>query len=411
MDLAEDFRAGVALWSWSSSCGWCRRFDPFMSRPVVIDLDQNATTRPLPAVLDLCTRHALLEYANPGSRHQLGRAARRVLEQAREQIACGLDARPEELIFTSGGTESNNLALLGLARKARGTLLLTGGEHPAIRSSAQHLQDRGWRILEFPLLRSGQIDPACLDTLPWEEIDVVSIILAHNETGVIQDVSLIGERCRERNIPLHLDAVQAVGKISVSFRQLQAATLAFGAHKFHGPRGIGGLVIRDGVRLQPRLFGGHQEQSLRPGTEPVWLAAGMAAALQIAIDEQPQRIAQMTRLRNRLEQGLTERAAPVVIHGRETLRLPNTASISFPGLDGEPLLVALDLAGIACSLGSTCASGSTEPSPVLVAMGLPPEEYRSAVRFSLGAFTNEAEIESAIERIAETVQHLRSLQT
>ncbi len=229
---------------------------------------------------------------------------------------------------------------------------------------------------------------------------LVSLLLAHNETGVIQNVRPIIDRCNARGIPTHLDAVQAVGKIPVSFKQLEATALSFGAHKFHGPRGIGGLLVRRGVNLTPLLYGGHQEAGRRPGTEPVALIAGMATALELWHRDAEVRAMRMAAARDRLEPGLRDICSPVVVHGGNVNRLPNTCSIAFPGLDGEALLVALDLEGIACSLGSTCASGSAEPAPILLAMGVPPEVALSTVRFSVSFETTLEEIDEAVRRIA-----------
>jgi cysteine desulfurase len=245
----------------------------------------------------------------------------------------------------------------------------------------------------------------------WErvaEAQLAAILYAHNETGVIQNVSAVSDICRKRGVPLHLDAVQAVGKIPVDFHALGAATLSFAAHKFHGPRGVGGLLVRRGVTLAPLLQGGHQEQDRRPGTEAVALIAGMATALQLWQRDCQQRSAHLAMLRDRLQAGLAERCAPVVVHGSRTTRLPNTLNVAFPGLDGEALLVALDLEGVCCSLGSTCASGSMEPAPILMAMGCPPEVARASVRFSVSIENTMAEMELALERIAAVVARLRN---
>jgi cysteine desulfurase len=257
----------------------------------------------------------------------------------------------------------------------------------------------------IPLDRSGRTG---LDEVPWESITLATAILAHNETGIVQDLKPLSEQCRERGIPLHVDAVQAVGKIDVRFRELGATTLAAGAHKFHGPRGIGLLLVRKGVRLSPRLFGGHQERGFRPGTEPVMLVAGMACALKQWHDERERITRHVRELRDRLEQGLAERCPPVVVHGADAPRLPNTLNIAFPGCDAEALLVALDLAGICCSHGSTCASGSAEPSPVLLGMGVPTEVARASIRLSVGRQNTITEIDDAIERISSVIHRQRA---
>jgi cysteine desulfurase len=370
-----------------------------------IDLDANATTRPLPEVVEVVARHLRESWGNPGSRHALGRKARRVLEDSRESIADVLGAHPDEVVFTSGGTEANNLAILGLARGSNGTAVLTPAEHPANLEACRVLQQRGWTLRTLPVDDQGRITAESPTML--EGAQLAAILLAHNETGVIQDALSLGDACRNQQVLLHLDAVQAAGKVPIHFGNSGATTLSFGAHKFHGPRGVGGLLVRRGVTLAPLLFGGHQEQDRRPGTEPVALIAGMATALELWRRDQYDRTRRLTELRDRLQSGLETRCAPTVVNGGQAPRLPNTLNIAFPGVDGEALLVALDLAGICCSLGSTCASGSMEPAPILVAMGCPPEVYKSSVRFSLSVENSAEEIDHAIERIAEVVARLR----
>ena len=238
-------------------------------------------------------------------------------------------------------------------------------------------------------------------------VRIATVILAHNETGVIQDVRPLTTICRVHGVFCHLDAVQAVGKVEVNFTELGATSLAFGAHKFHGPRGIGGLLLKKGTTLAPFEFGGHQESGRRPGTEMVALAAGMAKALELWHRERHERTARLKELRDRLEAGLFDRCPWAVVNGSREHRLPNTLNIAFPGLDGEAILVNLDLEGIACSLGSTCASGSAEPAPALVAMGAPPEVYKASVRFTVGLENTVAEMDDAAERISRVIARLR----
>jgi len=396
----------------------------------LIDLDANATTRPLPEVIEVVARHLSETWGNPGSRHGLGRQARRVLEESRESIAVILGAHPEEVLFTSGGTESNNTAIFGLARGNSGMIALSPGEHPANLEACRVLMRRGWKLERLPVDGEGRLEveglglrvegqknadstslsspqPSTLNPQPSTNPQLAAVILAHNETGVIQDIAPLRGWCASLGCPLHLDGVQAVGKIAVDFHELGATTLSFGAHKFHGPRGIGGLLVRRGTRLTPLLYGGHQEQERRPGTEAVPLIAGMARALELWQANREPRAQHLSILRDRLQQGLTERCPPVVVNSAQAHRLPNTLNIALPGLDGEALLVALDLAGVCCSLGTTCASGSTEPAPILVAMGCPPEVYRSSVRFSLSVLNTVAEIDEAIERVATVVERMR----
>ena len=370
-------------------------------------LDNNATTRPLPEVIDAMSEHFRDSYANPGSRHMPGRKARQALEEARERIAEVLDADPKEVILTSGGTESTNMALLGFADQEPGTILLTAGEHPATLETCHQLLPRGWSIQMMEVDEHGLLRSDLLPDLDWSSVRMASIILAHNETGVIQDIAPLVELCSRHEVPFHLDAVQAVGKIPVSFRDSGVTTLALGAHKFHGPRGIGALLVKEGTRLPPMQFGGHQEGGLRPGTEAVALAVGMAKALELFHKHFGQRTARLSELRDRLQAGLVERCGPTVVNGGESDRLPNTLNIAFPGLYGEAMLVALDLEGIACSLGSTCASGSADPAPALVAMGCPEEVYTAAVRFSVGVENTESEIDAAIGMISTVINRMR----
>jgi cysteine desulfurase len=376
-----------------------------MSDPIY--LDGNATTPPLPEVLDLMHELSGQAWGNPGSRHGFGRQARRVLEESRETIAEILDAEPEEVFFTSGGTESNNLAILGLARGSRKQLVSPPGEHPATRQTCLALVQQGWSIATLPIDADGLIQRDEIENIVTGETGLVTALVAHNETGVLQNVASLMERAAGVGCPVHLDAVQAVGRIPVSFRELRSTTLSFAAHKFHGPRGIGGLLVRHGTRLNPVLHGGHQETGRRPGTEPVILAAGMARALTAWNRERATRIERMTRLRDELEQRLTVTAGPLIMHGQSVARIPNTSCMGFPGVDGEALLVNLDLEGIACSLGTTCASGSAEAAEVLLAMGVSPELAKSSIRFSLTALTTDAEIEAAAERISRVVSRLR----
>lgn len=369
----------------------------------MIDLDHNATTRPLPEVVEVIARCSREAWANPGSRHPLGRAARRVLEESRESIAAILGAAPDELLFTSGGTESNHTAIRGLVRGRGGLVARTAGEHPSAFAACDSLADRDVAPWTMPVDEHGFLSLDELAAAPWDRIRLATCLWAHNETGVVQDLAPLAALCTEHRVPLHVDAVQAVGKLPVAFTRLGVTSLSFAAHKFHGPRGIGGLLLRRGVKLTPLLEGGHQESGQRAGTEPVPLIAGMARALELWEREADARATHMRALRDRLEQGLARCCPPVLVHGQLAPRLPNTLSIAFPGIDGEALLVALDLAGVCASLGSTCASGSAEPSPALLAMGVPRDLALASIRFTVGIDNTFDEIDRAIELIAECV--------
>ncbi|GAB4139600.1 MAG: cysteine desulfurase family protein [Planctomycetaceae bacterium] len=374
-----------------------------------IYLDNNATTRPFPEVVDVMAKHFRDAFGNPGSRHAEGRAARKVMEDARESMAEILDCSPKEIIFTSSGTEASNLAIFGLLAGDPGVIALTAGEHPATSESGKHLLQKGYELHHLSVDSDGLLNAGQYEDLPWDRLKLATVILAHNETGVIQDVKPLSDMCRNQGVPFHIDAVQAVGKIPVHFRELGATSLALGAHKFHGPRGIGALLLAEGVTLAPYLFGGHQEAGRRPGTESVALIAGMAKALEIWHADHQARMESTRSLRDRLQNGLMNRCQPAIVNGSLEHRLPNTLNISFPGVEGEALLIALDLEGIACSLGSTCASGSAEPAPVLKAMNRSLEVAKSAVRLTLSCETTADEIDRAVEILASTVNRLRDI--
>lgn len=373
----------------------------------MIDFDHNATTVIAPEALEAMCVAARECPGNPGSRHAAGRKARLALDESREQIAALLGAKASEVIFTSGGTESNNSAIRGYCEGRSGWIALPDGEHPSIEMPVRRLESLGWGRHTVALDAHGLIDPAAVDAIPWGQIRLVTCLLAHNETGVIRDLNVLAQRCAAERVPLHVDAVQAVGKIEVNFRELGATSMSVAAHKFHGPRGIGALLIREGVRLPSLLLGGHQERERRAGTEPVALAVGMARALRVWFEKRDRWTRAVSDLRDRLEQQLRDRCSPVIVHSAGASRLPNTMNVAFPGCDGEALLVALDLAGIGCSLGSACASGASEPPAILRAMGCSLEEARCSIRLSLGRDNTDAEIALAVSRIATIVHRMR----
>ncbi len=373
-----------------------------------IFLDHNSTTPLAPEAAAAMAECQSCGYANPESQHHLGRRARQLLEEAREEIARILGAdlsgrTPDRVIFTSGGTEANNLALLGLAglwsAGPPGRMVISAIEHPSVSKPAEALERRGWQVDRLAAGESGVVCAeqfaAVLDRRPR----VASVMLANNETGVIQPIGQLAELAAAARVSLHTDACQAAGKIAVNFRQLGVAAMSVAAHKFHGPRGIGALIVRGDLALEPMLFGGFQQQGFRPGTESVALAVGMAAALVAFERENDDRVRRIAMLRDRLESAIRAAWPRAVIVGADSSRLPNTACIAFPGMDRRALVMALDLAGVACSTGSACASGSSEPSPTLLAMDLPAEIISGALRFSLGATTRVEEIDEAARRI------------
>ena len=355
--------------------------------------------------------------ANPASQHRFGRRARQLLEDARDGVAEILGAdlfgpAPDRVLFTSGGTEANNLALLGLAaaaeRIADGSheAVISPIEHPSIAAAAQELERRGWHIRRLPVTREGVVDISALPDMITRRTRSISMMLGNNETGVLQPVAEAAAIASECGVPLHTDAVQVVGKLPVNFRALGVSTLSLAAHKFHGPVGIGALIVRGGTTLEPILWGGFQQAGLRPGTQPVALAVGLHAALAAWRREARERAHRFGTLRDRLERGLQAAYPDLVINGVGAPRLPHTSNVSLVGLDRRALAMAFDLAGVACSTGSACASGSSEPSPVLLAMGCDAEVVGSSIRFSLGVDTTIDEIDEAVRRAADVCQQL-----
>jgi cysteine desulfurase len=366
-----------------------------------IYLDSNATTPLSPAVWERMQPFFFDYFGNPASSHSAGRRARQGLEESRELTAALLGADPDEVIFTSGATEANNLALFGLAGKSPGPLLLGPVEHPCVLEPARQL---GFPLLFLDVDSTGKV---ILDSLPANlsaDTRLAAVMLANHETGTVQPVQELRQHLPP-TIPFHCDAAAAAGKMPIHFHDLGVTSLTLSAHKFHGPKGVGVLLIRRNSKFHPYLFGGHQQRGLRPGTEPVPLAVGLAAALQSAVEQMAQRQRIVHQLRSHFWQAL-QAAAPVVWNGSEE-GLPYTLNVSFPGCRSDVLLMNLDLAGIACSTGSACSSGSLLPSPVLNAMRVPPEVLHSAMRFSFSPLLTVADMEEAGTRIATVVERLR----
>ena len=381
-----------------------------------IYLDHNATTPIRPEVADAMAAAWREGFANSASQHQCGQRARRVLEDARERIAQLLGAnltcpKPDRLVFTSGGTEANNLAILGLTHgttaQGLGRLLISAVEHASVIGPAERLLDEGWQLATIPVTCDGLVRVDWLRTNLDRSTRLVSVLLGNHETGTIQPVQEVVQACREHGVPVHTDAVQAIGKMPVNFRELGAAAMSIGAHKFQGPLGIGALLLQHDLSVSPLFFGGHQQNGVRPGTEPIPLVMGMLTALELAVQEQEKHIRSVAALRDRFELRLRSAYPDLVIHSAAVGRLPNTSSIAFPGLDAQVLLLAFDMAGVACSVGSACSSGSSEVSPTLLAMGMPKAVAASTVRFSLGNTTTEADVDDAVDRILRVVNELR----
>ncbi|MCI0460553.1 MAG: cysteine desulfurase [Gemmataceae bacterium] len=372
-----------------------------------IYLDNNASTPVLPAVWEAMRPHFTEVAGNPASSHQAGRRARQALEDARECTAALLDASPDEVVFTSGATEANNLALFSLASNPPGRLLISSVEHPCVVEPVRQLAGSGFILDLVPVGTTGEVAPDTFRTLLGPDVRLAAVMLANHETGTVQPVQALAAVASKHGIPFHCDAAAAAGKLPLSFHSLGVTTLTVSAHKFHGPQGVGALLVRRGARLKPQLFGGHQQQGRRPGTEPVALAVGLAAALELAMAERQQRLVQVQRLRSLFLERLCARAAPVILNGPAEGGLPHTLNLSFPGCRADVLLMNLDLVGVACSTGSACSSGSLLPSPVLRAMGVADERLHSAMRFSLSFLLSEREVIEAAERVAKVVRRLR----
>ena len=378
----------------------------------LIYLDNNSTTPLDPVVADAMHACAVAGLANPASQHRLGQAARRTLEQAREKIAALLGAqtfgmRSDRLIFTSGGTEANNLALTGLVGEPPGRIIISAIEHPSVHAAAESLARRGFDVCHLPVTPDGVVDLAALPSLLTADTRLVSVMLANHETGVIQPIAEIVALARQASVPVHVDAVQAAGKMPLTFHQWGAAALTVTPHKFHGPVGIGALLVRHDVDLKPITYGGFQQAGLRPGTEPVALAVGFQVALELWQASATQRWQHMQQLRDQFERTLLASGANIVVHGSKAHRLPQVSCMSFVGLDRQRLLLTLDRVGVACSSGPACASGSSQPSPVLRAMQVPDEQIRSALRFSVSARTTLSEVTDACQRILPVINDLR----
>lgn len=361
-----------------------------------IYLDNNATTPIHPQVLNVLEEALRDTWGNASSIHREGQAARRVIENARESVARLIGATARDVVFTSGGTESNNAAIFGAVGSApRCHIVTTAIEHPSVAEAVRELERRGCDVTRVEPGRSGRVEAPDVVAAMREDTRLVAVMMANNETGVVQPVEEIGRACRERGAHFHCDAVQAAGKIAVDVEAIACDTLSLSAHKLHAPKGIGALFVRRGRSMTPHLHGGAQERRRRPGTENVPLAAAFGAAAALPSAAEAMRV-----LRDRFESSLT---GSFTINGHDVARLPNTSNVTFHGADGEGIVIALDLAGVAVSTGSACSSGRVEPSAVLLAMGLSPEDARATVRFSLSRFTTEAEIDRMSELLRDLV--------
>lgn len=375
-------------------------------------LDNNATTKMDPKVLEAMMPFLTEEYGNAFSMHLFGKETGIAVSEAREKIATLLKVKAEEIIFTSSGTESDNIAVRGVAKayKNRGNHIITSTiEHPAIKNTFKDLEQDGYKVTFVPVDKNGVIDVKALEEAITPETVLISVMHANNEVGTIEPIKLIGEIAKKNRVLLHVDAVQTVGKIPVYPKELGADLLTFSGHKFHGPKGIAGLYVRQGVRVARTITGGGQEKKLRPGTTNTPAVVGMAKALEIACEEMDVEIKSEEKLRDYFEDEIVKRIPEVVINGKAVERLPGTSSVTFKYLEGESILLSLSYLGIAVSSGSACSSDELQASHVLLGMGIEPEFAHGTIRFSIGKYNTREEIDYTIEQVEKVVEKLRML--
>jgi cysteine desulfurase len=375
--------------------------------------DYNATTPLAPGVGDIVAAVARDVFGNPSSVHHFGQQAKAVLDEARSALADLVGGDAAEIVFTSGGTEADNLAIRGAAEALEATgrrhLVATAIEHEAVLNTLKALGRRGWRTTLVPVDHSGIVSPGRLREALTDETALVSVMHANNEIGTIQPVAEIAAVAHERGALVHTDAVQSAGKIPVDARALGVDLLALSAHKFNGPKGVGALWIKRGTRMQPILTGGRHERNRRAGTENVPGIAGMGVAARQAASKMSAEAARLSALRDRLESAVLRTIQGTAVNGSREARVPNTTNVSFDRVEAESLLIALDLEGVAVSTGSACSSGTLEPSHVLRAMGFPAHRTQNSLRFSLGLFSTEEEVDRLVAILPDLVEKLRSL--
>lgn len=381
-------------------------------------LDNSATTKVAPEVVEAMLPFFSDDWGNAQSVHSFGQRAKAAVERARRQVAALVGASAAEIVFVSGGTEADNLAVRGIAQAHRNHgrhIITTKIEHPAVLATCEALESEGFRVTFLPVDRGGVVRIEDVRAAIDEETILISVMHANNETGSVQPIEEIGGLVAEArgrgltHLHFHTDAVQSAGKLALDARKLKVDLLSISGHKFHGPKGAGALFIRKGVRLARLFYGGHHERDRRPGTENVPGIIGLGCAAELARDHLDDRVKSMCELRDLLESEVTAHVQDVRVNGDTQRRLPNISNMSFMGIDGESLLISLDLKGIAVSTGSACASGSLEPSHVLTAMGLSREEVRGSLRFSLGALTTREEILYTARAVEEIVSRLRGM--
>lgn len=375
-------------------------------------LDHNATTPVAPEVLAAMLPYFGEAYGNASSIHAFGQDARGAVERARSSVAALVGAQASEITFSSGGTESNNQAIFGVlgSTPEPGRHVITSAiEHVAVLDSCKELAKRGVDVTFLPVDRDGLVNPEDVRRAIRPETALITLMLANNELGTVEPIEEIGKIAAESGIVFHTDAVQAAGKIPIDVTRLGVHLLSIAAHKFYGPKGVGALYVRKGTQLKPLLHGGHSERDRRPGTEDVAAIAGMGKAAELALNNMQDETARIGALRDCLEKGLLERVPHCWVNGAQAPRTPNTTNMTFPFIEGEAMVIALDLKGIACSTGAACSSGAVEPSHVLTAIGLPPEDARATLRLSLGHQNTQQEIDFALETIPAVIERLRLL--
>jgi cysteine desulfurase len=370
--------------------------------------DNNATTAPDERVLEAMLPFLKGEYGNASSRHEFGTRARKAVNHAREQVANLVTVQASQVVFVSGGTEANNLFIRGAAGYLKPTQIAVSGiEHPCVAKPAQDLARQGWKVRKLAVGSNGLIDLADVDAALADATGLVSVMLANNETGVIQPVAEISAKARDKRAWMHTDAVQALGKIPVDFHALGVHAMTISAHKIYGPKGAGALVVDKRLELKPIIHGGGHEMGLRSGTENVPAIVGFGAACELARDRMNQTSAHLQALRDRADQGLL--ALGAMIFGQSAPRIPNTTYFAVPNIDGETLVIELDKAGFAVASGAACSSTSTEPSATLLAMGVSPELARGAVRVSFGVHNTARQVEDFLQALSAVLNRLRRL--
>ncbi|HEY2435357.1 MAG TPA: cysteine desulfurase family protein [Vicinamibacterales bacterium] len=375
--------------------------------------DHNATTPPAPETVEVVVRALAGEFGNPSSVHHFGQRAKALLDEARSSVAALIGGEPGEIVFTSGGTESDNLALRGAAEalepSGRRHIVTSGIEHEAVLNTVKALVKRGWTSTILPVGATGIVSPGALAAAMTPATAVVSVMHANNEIGTVQPIADLAAVAHEHGALFHTDAVQTAGKLPVNVKTLGIDLLTLSAHKFNGPKGAGALWIRRGTRLVSTMTGGKHERNRRGGTENVPGIAGMGVAAGLARVKLPTEAPRLGALRDRLERGILDRVAATALNGAPAPRVPNTTNISFDGVEAESLLIALDLEGFAVSTGSACSSGTLEPSHVLRAMGLPAHRTQNSIRFSLGLGNDETQVDALLAKLPAIVEKLRSL--